>query len=192
MGVSLLEEESKDVEMASVKLENEGSPYGEYESDSALRSVIREAFLVGNISQVLELVNRHYASVLTTDKDALEGGIYFKLLMRSFIEELLNGGGGGMSEGERSPVDEATTSSSSPRSLDSLLALGRHIHNVFGEDKRPLVQEGMKATLGLLAYDHPESEEGEVGWLVSSAAREQLADELNSAILGESPVLPES
>jgi hypothetical protein len=89
----------------------------------------------------------------------------------------------------------ATTSSSFPPSssaapsltLDSILLLGQSLHATYSSDPDPRVREELQAVLGLMAYRDPEKEAtGRTRELLSKGERENVADELNKAILRES------
>ncbi|TKA55790.1 hypothetical protein B0A53_02928 [Rhodotorula sp. CCFEE 5036] len=86
----------------------------------------------------------------------------------------------------------ATTSSSFPPSssaapsltLDSILLLGQSLHATYSSDPDPRVREELQAVLGLMAYRDPEKEAtGRTRELLSKGERENVADELNKAIL---------
>lgn len=152
------------------------------ESDSAARGEIRKAFLAGEAERVLELTQRSYPAVLLAQDES--GGMMFKLRLRAFIEAVLRSGreeGKGKGPAVDEDVEMAEPGSSG---LDALLELGRALHADYSADMRPKVQESLKLAFSLMAYERPEDEGGKIGWLLSDGAREKLADELNSAILG--------
>lgn len=88
----------------------------------------------------------------------------------------------------------ATTSSSFPPSssaapsltLDSILLLGQSLHATYSSDPDPRVREELQAVLGLMAYRDPEKEAtGRTRELLSKGERDNVADELNKAVLRE-------
>lgn len=73
-----------------------------------------------------------------------------------------------------------------PFSLDAVLSLGQSLHSTYSADPRPAVREELQAVLGVMAYRDPEKEAtGRTGELLQKHEREQLADELNKAVLRE-------
>ncbi|KAI5477184.1 Ran-binding protein [Pseudohyphozyma bogoriensis] len=159
-------------------------------SDSLARAEIRRRLIEGDVERSIALTQKHYPAVLVDEDD--EGGMLFKLRLRSFVEGILRtsssaspttspkGKAKALSEDDdvaMAPVEDA------PSALDSMLELGRALQTEYGSDTRPKVQEALTLTFSLWAYEDPRSQAGPVGLLVSDAAREALADELNSAIL---------
>lgn len=157
------------------------------ESDSVARGEIRKAFLAGEAERVLELTKRSYPAVLLAQDES--GGMMFKLRLRAFIEAVLRSGRDGAVEegrgkGRAADEDVEMVDAGSSLGLDALLELGRALHADYSGDERPKVQESLGLAFSLMAYERPEDEGGKIGWLLSDEAREALADELNSAILG--------
>ncbi|KWU42988.1 SPRY-domain-containing protein [Rhodotorula sp. JG-1b] len=78
----------------------------------------------------------------------------------------------------------AEPSAAPPLTLDSILSLGQSLHATYSSDPDPRVREELQAVLGLMAYRDPEKEAtGRTRELLSKAERENVADELNKAIL---------
>lgn len=174
-----------DVEPMDIEMEAEAAP-----SDLQLRSQIRRAVLAGQAQSVLDLTERHFPAVLATTDET--GGILLKLRLRVFVEKVIlmrmtpeptkGKGKRKMDEAEDDTLmladDSGTTAG-----LDELLELGRTLDGLYGSDERPHVVQALKETFSLLAYERPEHQSGRIGWLLSQAARTQLADDLNAAIL---------
>ncbi|KZT68756.1 SPRY-domain-containing protein [Daedalea quercina L-15889] len=76
-----------------------------------------------------------------------------------------------------SPADAAK------HALHTALAYGQRLEADYKSDTRPAVQTHRLRTFGLVAYEDPENEGGEVGALAGQEARVQLASEVNQAIL---------
>lgn len=80
----------------------------------------------------------------------------------------------------------ADPSAAPPLTLDSILSLGQSLHATYSSDPDPRVREELQAVLGLMAYRDPDKEAtGRTRELLSKAEREDVADELNKAILRE-------
>ncbi|GAA5874549.1 hypothetical protein JCM1840_002226 [Sporobolomyces johnsonii] len=164
-------------------------------ASSSIRSEIRSAAVSGHAQRALELVAEHYPSALTETESAEDGGVLFKLRCRVFVEAVLamsRAGHSGTGESAPSPKGKGKAEgpgvdidmSYSATALDNVLDLGRSLHMDYSFDPRPLVQDDLQATLGLLAYRDPESEAtGRARELLEEKEREEVADELNRAML---------
>lgn len=151
---------------------------------------IRQAVLQGDPDLALMMTLESFPSVLH-DVGEVQGGFLFKLRLRSFIEhashlgqEKLSGINIVKSKEISMQLDEDP-----PRDgdagMDALLAQGKALHEVYGMDARGDVQSRLRLAFSLLAYDLPENATVELRDLLSHQAREVLAEELSSAILGE-------
>ncbi|GAA5932564.1 hypothetical protein JCM1841_004314 [Sporobolomyces salmonicolor] len=164
-------------------------------ASSSIRSEIRTAAVSGYAQRALELMAEHYPSALTEHESAEDGGVLFKLRCRVFVEAVLamsrapsgtgetapNAKGKGKAEGPDVDID---MSCSDDPSLDDLLDLGRSLHTDYSSDPRTSVQNDLQATLGLMAYKDPKSEAtGRARELLEEKEREEVADELNRAML---------
>ena len=70
--------------------------------------------------------------------------------------------------------------------LENALQYGRILNADYEHDERPHVQSLFRRTSSLVAYENPLEKGGDVSRLAGQTAREELATELNEAILGES------
>ena len=78
----------------------------------------------------------------------------------------------------------SSSSTAPPLTLDSILSLGQSLHATYSSDPDPRVREELQAVLGMMAYRDPEKEAtGRTSELLSKGERENVADELNKAIL---------
>lgn len=141
------------------------------------------------------------AKALNGDGD--KAGVRFKLRCRKLVEMVLEAAGGGGSskmdvdsshhpplsykQQQKQKASSSTTDSSSM--LEMALAYGQTLHADYGNDKRPKVQALLKKTSSLVAYENPlnVAEAGEdVVRFAGQDAREELAREVNEAMLGKS------
>ncbi|KAM0790579.1 hypothetical protein ACM66B_004446 [Microbotryomycetes sp. NB124-2] len=150
-------------------------------ADSRIRGQIRRVFMSGDVPRAIELVSKHYPSVLEQDTDDVSGGMLFKLRMRAFVEAVVKHSSRDLSSSI--DVNGQDTSCSSVDDLDEILVLGQKLDAEYSSDARPAVQEALKLTFSLMAYEKPQDEPGLIGWTVANDARSELADELNKAIL---------
>lgn len=157
--------------------------------DAGARGVIRGMLLRGDAAGALEKVERLFPAVLKDDGENAAGGMRFKLRLRVFIEAIhAVAVAHDHKDGDEAAMDlsDAGTSEGAAGAEDRILLAGQELHAAYGADPRPAVQAALRLAFSLVAYEDPRTVAGEVGWLLSSAARETLASELNGAILGES------
>lgn len=177
-------------------------------SDSSVRVEIRKALLAGDPDRALELTEWKYPTILQHDDADPSGGLRFKLRTRAFVEAVVRALPGDdvppptSAKGKAKAVvqddvqmddveEHFTTPPASPLfgptdslGLDVVLSLGKSLSHDYRDDERPGVCEAMEQVFSLMAYSRLADFEGHLAWLVSMDAREALADELNSAILG--------
>lgn len=67
--------------------------------------------------------------------------------------------------------------------LTQALAYGRELQSTFGGDPRPQVKKQLSDIFAIMAYTNPT--ESVVGQLMDPRGRDQIAEEMNGAILGE-------
>lgn len=89
----------------------------------------------------------------------------------------------------KSPLSSSSTSKTPYQvALEHAIANGQSLQAQYRTDTRPEVQEIYKQTLSLVAYDDPLADDPNVPEAVkemaSQASRDQLAEEVNRAILG--------
>lgn len=173
------------------------------ETKRTTREKIRNALLIGDAAKALDLLATEFPIVLTQDIDDSAGGIRLKLQLRVFIENLSSMRNASQPRGkgkrkqdshdstEDLTMDDSPSTTSSPSAnsaIDDLLQLGRAIDAEYQGDPRVAVGEALRLTFSLLAYDSPAERGlgGKIGYLLSAEARDDLADEVNSAILGQS------
>ncbi|KAK4052488.1 hypothetical protein OIV83_002290 [Microbotryomycetes sp. JL201] len=153
-------------------------------AESRIRGEIRQVFMTGDVPRVIELVSKHYPTVLEQDADDTSGGMLFKLRLRAFTELVARQARRNVVPAEIVADDNVDMGGDdhSP-DLDEVLVLGQKLDAEYSSDPRRAVQEALKLTFSLMAYDRPQDEPGLIGWVVSQDARSRLADELNKAIL---------
>lgn len=89
-----------------------------------------------------------------------------------------------LSDGSPLPSSTAPALADSARdALHTALAYGQALEADYKSDTRPAVKTHRLRIFGLVAYEDPENEGGEVGALAGQEARVQLAGEVNQAIL---------
>jgi hypothetical protein len=131
--------------------------------DISTRERLKRAILQGRVDDVIDDVYNFYPDIAAR----LES-IVFRLRCHKFVEMV-------------------KSSSIKASALDAALAYGRSLQEMYGDDAdEEEIRETLMETFSLLAYAAPERQGGRVAYLVSQEAREELADELNSAILGAS------
>lgn len=81
------------------------------------------------------------------------------------------------------PSAAPTLADSARDALHTALAYGQALEADYKSDTRPAVKAHRLRVFGLVAYEDPENEGGEVGALAGQEARVQLAGEVNQAIL---------
>jgi len=167
--------------------------------------------LEGNALGALEKVAEAFPEVLVDEPGDEGGGIRFKLRLREFIEayQAATAGGGLTIQAEPTltahgedddPMDDDGSGSSTSADGDpaawpmhAVMNHGRALAAEYMKDPRPAVQGALQQAFSLLAYADPAGQPAEVGWLVSQAARAQVAEEVNAAILVDQrlPAVPE-
>lgn len=87
-----------------------------------------------------------------------------------------------------SPVQNAraTLQAIARTSLHTALSYGQMLETDYKNDMRPGVRAHLRRTFGVVAFEDPVAEGGEVAEIAGQAARDALAAEVNQAILGES------
>ncbi|GAA6006258.1 hypothetical protein JCM11491_002086 [Sporobolomyces phaffii] len=188
-------------------------------SSAELRSRILSLAMTDQTRDALDLVREHYPAVLErgsgTSADELE--LVFKLECREFVEAVLAysraeaaSTGAHPSKGKEKGRPAATTEDedvdmsssfvasteealSSPISIDQLLLLGRSLHSTYSSHPSPAIQSDLQATLGLMAYRHPETEaaEGKARRIVRGEEKDRVVERLNQAILKASNLPPQ-
>jgi hypothetical protein len=132
--------------------------------DISTRERLKRAILEGRVDDAIEGVQTSYPALAEPDS-AGDGGVLFRLRCHRFVEMV------------KSSVTKAAA-------LDAALAYGRSLQEHYGANTSDEVQTTLRETFSLLAYAQPERQGGRVAYLVSQEARDELADRLNSAILG--------
>jgi hypothetical protein len=109
-----------------------------------------------------------------------------ELTTPSPIQNGLSGGPSSLKQKQKGPLSTDTSDSAKAHAqsvLDAALAYGQSLHADYVSDPRVDVQHLFKRTFSLVAFDNPLEAGGEVTELAGQKAREDLADELNKAIL---------
>lgn len=135
------------------------------------------------------MTERHYPLVVAPDPEDPSGGLRFKLRTRAFVEAVVRALPPPDGKGKEVERDGDVRMASEEEGgeggdLDEVVRLGRELREEYREDEREEVQRALEEAFSLLAYRRVEEMEGKRRWLVGMDAREALADELNSAILG--------
>lgn len=184
------DEEEEDIKMVESSLILDGQQSNSLwnlEADARQRSVIYQLILAGKASEALKLLKDQYFNILTVSVDETmktdgDGGIYFKLMLRIFIEAVLDCSVAG------SVLVESSTQESNARAakLDTLLELGRSLHSDYSSSPNLYVQGGLKVAFSLMAYSDPKDLAVIGGDVFSQDARITLADDVNAKILSTS------
>jgi hypothetical protein len=169
-------------------------------------SGIRAAILEGDVEKAIKHTNAFYPDVLRDHET-----IYFHLRCRKFIEMIRHSAsfrpGAAASSSNNSFARDATSTemelddfpqdpqNSQEREamhlqlLHEALEYGKGLEEEFKNDVRREVKKSLQEAYSLLAYEDPLGAP-EVSHLLAISGREKLAEEVNSAILGESFFLP--
>lgn len=181
------EEEDEDIKMveSSLILDRKQLDLISREKDAKSRSEIYQLILAGKADEALKILKGWYFNILTVAVEEIsktegDGGIYFQLQLRVFIEAVLDcvNTGSTLTDGE-----VAKDSDRKAARLDKLLALGRTLHSCYSTSGNLQIQESLKLAFSLMAYSDPEELANMGGEILSQDARIALADQVNIKIL---------
>ncbi|OSX68093.1 hypothetical protein POSPLADRAFT_1130698 [Postia placenta MAD-698-R-SB12] len=174
--------------------------------DFQRRVAILHAVREGNIDVALDGLRAYYPHAL----GAQSGLLLFRLRCRKFVELVLKasealrrvkdvekaqGGSGAASEavmasdedvyatGKGEDADGEGAMDTAKAALHLTLSYGQELEAEYKTDARPEIRVHLRRTFGMVAYDDPEHEDGEMGAMAGQEARVELTGEVNQAIL---------
>lgn len=181
-------------------------------ADAAARGEIRALIGSGDAEGALQRLEQAFPAVLSGDEKAPGGGTRFKLRVRAFIEaahvyaleemrskkaqqeaDQARASASQEHDQDDQSVDMDTTENGpaptpavgSSDAYDHMMLLSAGLREAYGkDDPSPAVKKQLQVAHGVMGFTD-ESNDPEVARLLSPAAREELADEVNAAILGE-------
>jgi hypothetical protein len=154
------------------------------------RAIVRELIMCGNTAAVLERMEKSKELKQATGADQGSGGggdLKFPLYCQHFVELIRRGDVQQAMVFAQSELSQLTLLNESSRSRSSIASgSGDNNNNTnlgpSSSSSSPLSRQAMLTeTVGLLAYEHPET--SPLAYLLSSAHTEQVADAINAVII---------